>query len=251
MTRRSATGRRSARRARRREQERSKLEGRLEADPVFDHGVKLAAIVSMVVDHVGMIFLPEIDALRVVGRMAMPLFAYLVAIGIHRTRDRAAYLIRLLALFVFSQIPYGLLVGTKLNVFLSLLVGAVAASYVVDRKPWWAFAVLAAFAGFTHQQSVSYGEVGPLLVVAFTATGGHALGSAGLATAIFAAHAALTGSQFSRMAMFVAPLMPLVLHLVHWRSTSRWRWAYWMYPAHLAVFYLIAYSLGITDSMQR
>ncbi len=213
--------------------------------------MKLVAIVTMVADHVGMIFFPEVDALRVVGRLSMPLFAYLVAVGIKRTSDRSAYLCRLFALFVFSQIPYGLFVGDKLNIFLSLAVGGMTASFLADRKPAWALVLLAAFLGFTFQQPVSYGQVGPALVLAFAALPGRPIASTLLVALVFATHGLLTGSHFSWMAIPVLPLVPLVLRYVHWRSPSRWRWAYWAYPFHLAAFYGIAWHLGITQHIQR
>lgn len=213
--------------------------------------MKLVAIVTMVADHVGMIFFPQVEALRIVGRLSMPLFAYLVAVGIERTRDRSTYLCRLFTLFVFSQLPYGLFVGAKLNVFLSLAVGGMAASFLADRKPGWALALLAAFLGFTLQQPVSYGQVGPALVLAFAVLPGRPVASTLLVAAVFATHGLLTGSHFSRIAIPVLPFVPLVVQYVHWRSPSRWRWAYWTYPFHLAFFYGVAWHLGITQYIQR
>lgn len=243
------------RKPRERHRERPPLEPRCVTarrdDPGFDHGVKLVAILSMVVDHVGMVFYPEKDAIRIAGRLAMPLFAYLVAVGVHRTSNRDAYLCRLLALFVVSQFPYGLFVGTKLNVFLPLLIGALVASYMIERKWVWAGGLALAYAGFAHQHDISYGVTGPLLVVAFAATRAHLLASTGLAAAIFLVHGALSGSRFSQMAVFVVPLVPLVVHFVHWNTTSKWRWAYWVYPAHLALFYLFAWHLDITEFLRR
>ena len=40
--------------------------------------LKLGAIVTMVVDHLGGYFFPEMMALRVVGRYAMPIFGFFV-----------------------------------------------------------------------------------------------------------------------------------------------------------------------------
>ena len=39
---------------------------------------KFVAILVMIIDHVGKYFLPEIEILRVIGRVAAPLFFFLV-----------------------------------------------------------------------------------------------------------------------------------------------------------------------------
>ena len=43
--------------------------------------LKLIAMLTMLVDHIGLLFFPEIMAFRIVGRIAMPLFAYGIAQG--------------------------------------------------------------------------------------------------------------------------------------------------------------------------
>ncbi|HCR86560.1 MAG TPA: hypothetical protein DIV86_07790 [Alphaproteobacteria bacterium] len=40
--------------------------------------LKAIAIVTMIIDHVGMFFLPQVEAFRAIGRMSMPLFLFLV-----------------------------------------------------------------------------------------------------------------------------------------------------------------------------
>lgn len=248
--------RKTARRSQRRRQSPPTGEGvpthaKFEQDPLFDHGVKVVAIVSMVVDHVGMVFFPNENAFRLVGRLAMPLFAYLVAEGVHRTSHREAYLCRLLALFVCSQFPYGLFVGAKLNIFLPLFVGALATTYIIERRWIWATALMLGYGGFAYQHEISYGVTGPLLVLAFSATRSHLIASTALAAGIFLAHGELSGSRFSQMAAFMVPLVPVVVRFVHWNSTSKWRWAYWVYPAHLALFYMIAWQMGIIQYLRR
>ncbi len=43
------------------------------------NALKIIACVSMLVDHIGMILFPDVVALRIVGRLAMPLFALFYA----------------------------------------------------------------------------------------------------------------------------------------------------------------------------
>lgn len=60
----------------------------------------------MLIDHIGFIFFPDLDLLRVIGRIAFPLYAYGIALGYRRTRNVRRYLFRLAALAGISQIPY-------------------------------------------------------------------------------------------------------------------------------------------------
>lgn len=219
--------------------------------PKYDHGVKAIALATMIIDHYGMIFAHTDDAYRIVGRVAFPLFAYLVAEGVHRTQDAHQYLSRLFVLFVVSQTPYSLFVGYTLNVFLPLAVGALSVILLSQGRKATAVAFLVAYEGFAIRHEISYGFVGPVLVTVFATLRGRLVLSTLVAMALFALDAALTGSRFSRMAVFVMPVVPFVIRFVHWPSRSRWRWAYWVYPAHLAVFFAIAWSMGLIEQMQR
>ena len=73
--------------------------------------LKLIACILMLIDHIGYFFYdflpPEISTLlRVIGRLAFPIFAYSVALGYHRTRSQFRYLRRML---VFALLTEGIL----------------------------------------------------------------------------------------------------------------------------------------------
>jgi hypothetical protein len=71
----------------------------------------------MLIDHVGFAFFPDIVMLRVIGRLAFPMFAYQVATGLIHTRDTGRYFTRLFYFGLLSQIPYSLLFSTsRLNI---------------------------------------------------------------------------------------------------------------------------------------
>lgn len=73
--------------------------------PLTGFHLKLIALAAMIVDHVGAVF-PTSDALRVVGRLAFPIYAFLIAEGCHHTRNRQNYLIRLGLFALISEIPF-------------------------------------------------------------------------------------------------------------------------------------------------
>lgn len=68
--------------------------------------LKILAVVTMLVDHVGAILFPEVLWLRCVGRLAFPIFAFLLVEGFLHTRDVDAYLKRLFVFAVLSEIVF-------------------------------------------------------------------------------------------------------------------------------------------------
>ncbi|MEI6735254.1 MAG: TraX family protein [Comamonadaceae bacterium] len=70
--------------------------------------IKMLVLATMLADHVGRIFFPDLLALRALGRLCFPLVAALLADGMLRTSNPLAYGLRLLALAVVSQWPYQL-----------------------------------------------------------------------------------------------------------------------------------------------
>ena len=66
--------------------------------------LKIIAMITMTVDHVGMQLFPRLLWLRMIGRLAMPVYAYMIAEGCRHTRDRKKYLLRLLGMGALCQI---------------------------------------------------------------------------------------------------------------------------------------------------
>ena len=65
--------------------------------------LKALAMVSMLLDHVGLMLLPEWNFLRILGRLAFPIFAYMIAEGCRHTKNRRKYLLTLLIMALGIQ----------------------------------------------------------------------------------------------------------------------------------------------------
>ncbi len=63
--------------------------------------LKLLAIITMLIDHVGAVFYPNLIILRIIGRISFPIFAFLIAEGFFYTKNAKKYILRL---FVFAII---------------------------------------------------------------------------------------------------------------------------------------------------
>jgi hypothetical protein len=50
--------------------------------------LKIIACIFMVIDHMGVILFPEVEILRVIGRLSYPIFAYFIAEGCRYTRNK-------------------------------------------------------------------------------------------------------------------------------------------------------------------
>ncbi len=98
--------------------------------------IKLIAIITMFIDHMGYILFPNVLWLRVIGRIAFPLFAYQIAVGYSYTKSLKKYISRIFGLGVVCQVPYFYAMGgsdAKLNILFTLTIG-IACIYFWDKK---------------------------------------------------------------------------------------------------------------------
>ena len=68
--------------------------------------LKIIAAIAMTIDHIGVMIFPDLDILRIIGRLALPIFAYMIAEGCRYTKNKKKYLLLLFAVAVLCQIVY-------------------------------------------------------------------------------------------------------------------------------------------------
>jgi len=101
--------------------------------------IKIIAVLSMLVDHVGLVLFPQYPILRMIGRISFPLFAYQIGIGVSHTKDLKKYFLRLFIFGTIMQIGYSLVATSigedpfALNIFLSLALG-ILSIYTYNKK---------------------------------------------------------------------------------------------------------------------
>ena len=95
--------------------------------------LKLIAMIAMTCDHVGLQLFPNVLALRIIGRLAMPIFAYMIAEGCRYTHNRRNYLLRLAVLALACQIVYYLAMGSLYQCILVTFSLSICVIYAADR----------------------------------------------------------------------------------------------------------------------
>lgn len=95
--------------------------------------LKIIALIAMTCDHVGLQLFPRLEVLRIIGRLALPIYAYMIAEGCRYTRDRKNYLLRLLALAAVCQVVYFVAMGSLYQCIMVTFSLSVALIYLLDR----------------------------------------------------------------------------------------------------------------------
>lgn len=136
--------------------------------------LRLIALLAMFADHAGLALFPAVGAFRCVGRLAFPLYCFLLAQGYLHTRNLRAYAVRLLLLALLSEIPFDLLIfaspvsSVEQNVLFSLLLGLLAlyAADALRDRPLHAWLGVMSICVAAMAANVSYGWLGPVLCLA-------------------------------------------------------------------------------------
>lgn len=111
--------------------------------------LKLIAIITMFIDHVAAVLIPMDTTIyllfRCIGRLAFPIFCFLLVEGFHHTNNVKKYMARLGIFALISEIPFDLAFGDttlkygyrlQQNVFFTLFIGLVViwGMRIIDEK---------------------------------------------------------------------------------------------------------------------
>ncbi|MGG4554023.1 TraX family protein [Paenibacillus sp. FSL W8-0186] len=209
--------------------------------------MQLLAMLTMLIDHVGLLFFPDQPLWRIIGRIAFPLYAYALALGHRHTSSRGKYVLRLLGIAALSQIPYQLAFETnELNVVFSLCAAAILLRVLDGLSPGWiSYALIALVCALFEVFPFEYGAYGLLLMLIFNymkpgpmLVGMHLLLNL----------AALFAYGWVIQLFSIIPTMIIAYGPNLWRRLESWRMPRWLwrtfYPAHLAVLAVIVHLIG-------
>ena len=230
--------------------------------------LKLLALAFMLCDHVGVLFFPQVRELRVIGRMALPLYAWCMVVGCVKTRNPYRYALRILILAVVCQPLYMMTLRhgwDYLNIMFLLFFGVISITAIRYTRYGSAIWVPLLCLCFLCVYRVDYGWAGYLFMLVLYFARGTRLGLA----AAYMAYALFWGTRSTPVAKLFGCTIPLVgldqqtpvaslfrlqgmiwlsLPLILWQSKGQLRMPRWLgyllYPLHLVLLMLIRLMMG-------
>ncbi len=79
--------------------------------------LKIIALITMFIDHIGSVIFPNHFWIRYIGRLAFPIYAFLVSEGLKKTANTKRYLKNLFVLAIISEPIYDLCFNEGIQIF--------------------------------------------------------------------------------------------------------------------------------------
>ncbi len=243
--------------------------------------LKMIAIVTMLIDHIGAAVLMRLlmerglgdlstnnqeailqwlstngtlywtyTVMRIIGRIAFPIFCFLLVEGFLHTHDVKKYAMRLGLFALISEIPFDLAFSSKVlefdyqNVFFTLFIGLLTmmAYHAVEQKTEWNkvvrvilyIVVIAAGMALAYFLKTDYAEKGVFCIMV-----------------LYIFHQKRAWQVFAGCLSFVweTPALLGFIPIAFYNGTRGWKMKYFFYifyPAHLLILYLICYFMGFS-----
>lgn len=250
--------------------------------------LKLIAIIAMLIDHVGAVIVERMlvqrgmneftegeaamaffaanaslllldVVLRLIGRIGFPIFCFLIIEGFGYTHNVKKYAGRLFLFALISEIPFDLgFVGQPIywgyqNVFFTLLIGLlvmIGFRFLENKKEWNKYLkiilyiiVLVIGMALAAFMKTDYGAIGVLtIMVMYLFRQKKALAS-GLGCVT------LNAMSLSEITAFFA-MIPILFYNGKRGLNIKWLF-YVFYPAHILLLYLIAWAMGLGETVLR
>lgn len=233
--------------------------------------LKVLALVFMFIDHAGKVLFNNMQEMRILGRIAFPLYVWCMIVGFYYTRSVWKYMLRILITGLISQPLYVVALNhrwTEPNIFLTLLLGLCALWGI--REKWFGSQIWAPAAAIMLATllNANYGWQGVLLFILLYAVQDTRPGIAAVMVAYFmfwGASYSLTKSFFGirislgelplfisrplspflRMEAYALLSLPLILiPFKHDLRIPKWL-GYALYPAHLVLLIILKAIMGV------
>ena len=94
--------------------------------------LKIVACISMLLDHIGFIFFPQYIIFRILGRIAFPIFSFMIAEGCFYTKNKLKRLLVMSSFALIMQIGLYMFTGmTDFNIFIHFSLSIIVI-YLID-----------------------------------------------------------------------------------------------------------------------
>ena len=222
--------------------------------------LKIIAMVSMLCDHVGLLFFPDVVIFRAIGRIAFPIFAYMIAEGCRYTKNRAKYLGMIAAMAVAFQVVYFVAMQSLYQGILVTFSLAIITIYSIDglfgaKKLWGRLLSVLGLAFMLvfvcvlpllltkTDFDIDYGVWGILLplVVYFMPSHKWRIGGASALLLVRAIYYGVLATPITPVQWWSLLTLPLLFLYNGERGRAKMKYVFYIfYPAHLVILYGIA-----------
>lgn len=220
--------------------------------------LKIIAMISMLIDHVGLVFFPNNPVFRYIGRLSFPIFAFMIAEGCRYTKNRKKHLATILSMAIAYQLIYliflkDLYQGILVTFSLSIISIYSIEGFIRNKKTLYRLAMIASLLfviiwgvifpllfkneGFAVDYDV-WGIVLPILIY-FMPDKKRKL----IALAILLISMSLLSSSIQWFSLFVLPLL-LLYNGKRGKANLKYLF-YIFYPLHLVIIYAVAILIAI------
>lgn len=221
-------------------------------------GLKIIACVTMLLDHIGAVFMPSIVnynlyyALRIVGRLAFPIYCFLLAEGVAHTKNPVKYGLRLFVGILLAEIPFDLALFGRFtwdhqSVMVTLFLGF-GMALIIQKLDRTKLVPVIAFAFLAELFRTDYGAWGVGMIALFVLTRERkdrnmiqTLMLAAICYLMNSASVPIFGIRVPIELFAVLALIPIFLYTGKKSIGSKavQTMFYLFYPVHLLVLYMI------------
>lgn len=240
--------------------------------------LKLIACITMLIDHIGAVLVVPTDAIyyanselytamawvnlvmRCIGRIAFPIFCFLLVEGVYHTRNPKKYVQRLAIGMLLSEIPFDLaffrdgISWAHQSVMVTLLLGCIMVLLMNRNSGIWKLLWIVPFYLAAEWLHTDYGGDGILLIALFALAKGRKHEKWWQLTAMFLMFWDLSWQMRHynldiRLPMNRLPLLSAIPILCYsgrkLTRSKKVQWAFYLfYPVHITVLWLIKMMLG-------
>lgn len=217
--------------------------------------LKIIAMVCMTLDHIGFALYPQVLWLRIVGRLAFPIYAFMIAEGCRHTRSMPRYFGAMALLALICQVVYFVAMDSLymcILVTFSISIALIGLLKKAQQTQSVFFTLLfaAGLAGALYlcqwgnrllpgtDFDIDYGFIGVMLPVCLYGAKDKSARFSVLVLALTML-AVISQDQYQWYGLLAAPLL-----LLYNGKRGKWKlkWFFYLfYPVHLALIQLIVY----------
>lgn len=209
--------------------------------------LKTIALITMILDHYGVIFQSDISIYRVIGRLAFPIYCFLLVEGYFHTKDVEKYWKRLLIFALISELPFDYALHGKLtfihqNIFFTLAIGLAAIYFLENREGKYNFSngnILVVASLLAILLFVDYSFIGIIYILSFYFTRKYPKNKRFTKVALTLFVTNLLANLTQQFSLLAIPIIYFYNGNLGPRNKILQMLFYIAYPLHLLIFYIV------------